>query len=155
MHPWRSEVTFFLSLLFPLSSLLSGTDRATCNLPGECICNDPSYSGSLCQIDNDVCGHVAPCQNGATCTNMGPDAYSCTCPPGYTGTNCDINIDECGSTPCQNGGTCTVRTRMWGWGIKTSIFQAWVKVFIIYSGYASYLEVVCSVLYSCFCGQLH
>ena len=25
---------------------------------------------------------------------------------GYTGTNCDIEINECDSNPCQNNGTC-------------------------------------------------
>lgn len=29
------------------------------------------------------------------------------CPAGYSGTNCEINIDECASVPCQNGGVCT------------------------------------------------
>jgi len=30
-----------------------------------------------------------PCQNGATCTNTG-NSYICTCPSGYSGTNCQI-----------------------------------------------------------------
>lgn len=28
------------------------------------------------------------------------------CMPGYTGQNCEIEINECQSHPCQNGGTC-------------------------------------------------
>ena len=28
-------------------------------------------------------------------------------PAGYTGRDCEIEIDECESNPCQNGGTCT------------------------------------------------
>ena len=34
--------------------------------------------------------------------------YNCSCKPGYTGKNCDIEIDECEATPCMNGGTCRV-----------------------------------------------
>lgn len=31
---------------------------------------------------------------------------SSQCMPGYTGQNCEIEINECQSHPCQNGGTC-------------------------------------------------
>jgi hypothetical protein len=34
------------------------------------------------------------------------NAYSCACPPGFTGTNCQINIDDCAGQPCQHGGAC-------------------------------------------------
>ena len=47
-----------------------------------------------------------PCQNGGTCTD-GINSYTCECPPGYEGTNCETNINECTPNPCQNGGTCT------------------------------------------------
>ena len=47
-----------------------------------------------------------PCLNGATCINL-QVGYLCECPPGWNGTNCEVNIDECASDPCLNGGTCT------------------------------------------------
>ena len=36
-------------------------------------------------------------------------SYLCECAPGYTGVNCEVNIDDCaGNTQCQNGSTCQV-----------------------------------------------
>ncbi|XP_047133368.1 uncharacterized protein LOC100208285 isoform X1 [Hydra vulgaris] len=47
-----------------------------------------------------------PCRNGATC-NAGNYSYTCTCKPGWTGVNCEVDIDECASSPCGRHGTCT------------------------------------------------
>ena len=35
------------------------------------------------------------------------EGYTCSCQAGFSGTNCDADVDECGSSPCQNGGVCT------------------------------------------------
>ena len=36
----------------------------------------------------------------------GDSDYQCVCPPGFSGVNCQDNIDDCAVNPCQNGGTC-------------------------------------------------
>ena len=44
------------------------------------------------------------CQNGGS-----PNAVCsmCDCPPGFTGSSCQTDIDECSSLPCLNGGICS------------------------------------------------
>lgn len=35
-----------------------------------------------------------------------PGHYRCDCAPGFTGTRCEVSVNECDSNPCQNKGTC-------------------------------------------------
>ncbi len=46
-----------------------------------------------------------PCDNGGACINDWT-GYTCQCAPGFTGTDCEININDCADAPCLNGGTC-------------------------------------------------
>lgn len=62
--------------------------------------------------DLNYCTHHKPCLNGATCTNTGQGSYTCSCPPGYTGANCEIQVSECSGNPCRNGGSCIVSTAL-------------------------------------------
>ncbi|XP_062874107.1 versican a [Trichomycterus rosablanca] len=48
------------------------------------------------------------CFNGGLCLKMGNNQI-CSCPPGYSGDRCEIDIDECQNNPCHNGGTCIDR----------------------------------------------
>jgi hypothetical protein len=34
------------------------------------------------------------------------NGYLCACPAGYTGDQCQTDIDDCRFGPCQNGGVC-------------------------------------------------
>ncbi|XP_078685402.1 uncharacterized protein LOC144918448 isoform X8 [Branchiostoma floridae x Branchiostoma belcheri] len=69
-----------------------------------CVCRD-GWAGPRCTESPCV---SEPCMNGATCLNI-TGGYQCTCPEGFAGVNCEININECASVPapCKNGGICT------------------------------------------------
>ncbi|XP_074834251.1 neurocan core protein [Carettochelys insculpta] len=62
----------------------------------------PSDTSTL--VPSEPCENN-PCLHGGTCQANGT-VYSCTCDQGFTGENCEIDIDDCLSSPCQNGGTC-------------------------------------------------
>ena len=47
----------------------------------------------------------SPCVNGS-CNLMGPFDYTCQCAVGYTGHNCEANIDHCLSATCPNNSMC-------------------------------------------------
>ena len=73
----------------------------------------------------------SPCGNGAACRSSADGttavhAYQCRCLPGYAhgycdyafqamystlcrldDANCDVDVDECASSPCQHGSTCS------------------------------------------------
>ncbi|XP_034008091.1 protein eyes shut homolog [Trematomus bernacchii] len=77
----------------------------------KCVCA-PGWIGEFCQYVGDAC-LIKPnsCLNGATCITTSqpssPPRYTCKCPHGFTGTNCETEINECDSSPCQHNGTCS------------------------------------------------
>ncbi|XP_072239661.1 protein jagged-1b-like [Leuresthes tenuis] len=82
-----------------------GCVHGSCVEPWQCLC-DTNYGGQLCDKDLNTCGTRQPCLNKGTCSNTGPDKYHCSCPEGFSGLNCQIDVDECLVNPCSHGGTC-------------------------------------------------
>ncbi|KAI6649066.1 Fibropellin-1-like [Oopsacas minuta] len=78
---------------------------------GMCACT-VHYTGQTCTEINDVCGTVimpSDCQVGqGVCSNslVSSTGFICTCNPGYTGDNCNMNIDDCEDSPCGDNGMC-------------------------------------------------
>jgi Notch-like protein len=76
---------------------------------GTCVCNPgfEDHGGGLnCTPRGTGACADTPCENGGTCTD-GPDTtYTCACPAGYEGTNCQI-VAACAPNPCRNDGVCS------------------------------------------------
>jgi hypothetical protein len=71
---------------------------------GQTVSLRPSLSVTYTTPDD----HCAPnpCRNGGSCANDA-QGYTCSCPAGYSGVNCESLVDRCASHPCQNGGACS------------------------------------------------
>lgn len=97
----------------------------------ECQCLQ-GYTGPRCEVDVNECVS-SPCQNDATCLDQIGE-FQCICmpgarpsaepvvrvpgvppallpslsllPPGYEGVHCEVNTDECASSPCLQNGRC-------------------------------------------------
>ncbi|XP_069029159.1 LOW QUALITY PROTEIN: delta-like protein C [Embiotoca jacksoni] len=82
-----------------------GCLHGTCQQPWQCDCKE-GWGGLYCDQDLNYCTNHKPCQNEASCTNTGQGSYTCTCRPGFTSKNCEIETNECNSNPCKNGGSC-------------------------------------------------
>lgn len=74
-----------------LAPRVSGTD-SPCYNGGSCISTSTLPAGS---------GRGSPSQQVHQMTN-----YSCLCPPGFAGSLCEVNIDDCAEHQCQNGAMC-------------------------------------------------
>ncbi|CAF1668837.1 unnamed protein product [Adineta ricciae] len=67
---------------------------------------------TLILIPFNHCFHISnlcqsKCLNNGTCiVNVEDKRESCLCTSAFTGDRCQINIDECSSSPCRNDGSC-------------------------------------------------
>lgn len=82
-----------------------GCLHGSCVDPWQCNCDD-GWGGLFCNQDLNYCTHHTPCKNDGICTNTGQGSYTCECKPGFKGTNCEVEVDDCQNSPCTNGGTC-------------------------------------------------
>uniref|UniRef100_A0A667XCA8 Delta like non-canonical Notch ligand 2 n=1 Tax=Myripristis murdjan TaxID=586833 RepID=A0A667XCA8_9TELE len=81
---------------------MPGCLHGSCHQPWQCSCQ-PGWAGHI-----HVCSREKPCQNGATCVLDGGGEYSCLCPEGFHGRNCQLKAGPCHRrrSPCKNGGLC-------------------------------------------------
>jgi hypothetical protein len=60
------------------------------------------------------------CKNGGLCVDSEKTFdYECKCLPGFSGKNCEVEINECDSSPCQNEGKCIDRINGYECACKT------------------------------------
>ncbi|CAB1343907.1 unnamed protein product [Coregonus sp. 'balchen'] len=66
--------------------------------------------GKNCDIDIDVCletpTNVSLCLNGGTCLDGEGSNFTCSCPAGFIGDFCEMDVNECCSDPCWTGLHC-------------------------------------------------
>ncbi|XP_055620762.1 neurogenic locus protein delta isoform X2 [Toxorhynchites rutilus septentrionalis] len=101
-----------------------GCMHGTCKKPWECLCNE-GWGGLFCNQDLNFCTNHKPCHNEGICFNTGQGSYTCECPPGYTGTDCETRISDCAATPCYNGGICHDEKGVHG-GYRCECQKGWI-----------------------------
>ncbi|XP_059827436.1 cubilin [Hypanus sabinus] len=149
---------------FASCSYNPGAIFPSCTCPADYFGNGYGVNGCIPLID--LCQRSNPCVNGQCFAIF--SSYICICHPGWTGTHCNQNIDECASNPCKNGGNCTdginsyscTCTQDWtgpecqlpqGKMIKVIVkdFFAYVKLSVVdqtlqIASFTSFLFLVCS-----------
>ncbi|XP_060773694.1 protein jagged-2b isoform X4 [Neoarius graeffei] len=75
---------------------------APCQVIDSCTITVASNTsvGGVRRISSNVCG------SHGHCISQPSGNFTCTCDPGFTGTYCHENVNDCVSSPCRNGGTC-------------------------------------------------
>ncbi|XP_029377620.1 protein delta homolog 2 isoform X2 [Echeneis naucrates] len=86
---------------------MPGCVHGSCEQPWQCSC-EQGWGGRFCGKDLHICAKQQPCQNGATCMMEESGEYTCLCPEGFHGQNCQLKNGPCHQrrSPCKNGGLC-------------------------------------------------
>lgn len=66
--------------------------------PGSGSCKDSHGNETALCLNHDDCS-PNPCQNGGICSDALHN-HTCSCHPGFSGMDCEIDEDECNSNPC-------------------------------------------------------
>ncbi|CAK6981212.1 protein delta homolog 2 isoform X5 [Scomber scombrus] len=86
---------------------MPGCLHGSCQQPWQCSC-EAGWGGRFCDKDLHVCSEQRPCRNGATCVMEDSGDYTCLCPEGFHGRDCQLKTGPCHQrrSPCKNGGLC-------------------------------------------------
>ena len=89
--------------------------------------SDTDGNGDLCDCDS-----TELCLNGGFCTSLSRD-FTCSCLLGFTGDQCDEEIDACASQPCSPGSVCVSKIGMYEcqcgegkWGLRCNLTSPYV-----------------------------
>ena len=80
-------------------------DPALTLVPGEVLAWRQLLGGVPTPLTTRAAHPSSSCFNGGTCVD-GINSFTCLCPPGFTGSYCQHDVNECDSRPCLHGGTC-------------------------------------------------
>ena len=93
--------------LIERNSIQSTFGWANMSLTVRVLCTQHFY-GERCENLNECTAFRSriTCSGQRICVD-GVGTYTCECEPGYTGTDCENNIDDCVGVNCNDHGTCT------------------------------------------------
>ena len=70
------------------------------------VCSSPQQVGPFCNVTNMPCSVLRPCQNNGSCSDVSNNSrgFLCSCPSGFGGEECQLDLRPCGTNPCLYNG---------------------------------------------------
>ena len=95
-------------------------------------CKRMYYNDTFSAFSRPLCVEINPCTSDpcihGSCSDLsGPSAFSCSCDPGWTGTYCQYNIDDCASEPCKHDGICSDMVN----GFQCNCTEGWTGKYLL------------------------